>query len=141
MKNLSITLRPWQLKDARFIISLRNRPELMKWFRQSEPITLPNQLKFMKSLDGQNYNGKIIYLNGKKIGVGAVKTTGELALVLPTKYRLQRRDIIRALVADHPVVWGDVFEGYDISWDLTMCGFKPISTLYKYERSDNKSKR
>lgn len=82
--------------------------------------------------EGDNYRGQIIYLNYKPIGVGAVKKTGELSLVLPNKYRLYRRNIITLLIGNSPRVWGEVFEGNPISWDLEMCGFKAKHTLYEY---------
>ena len=135
MKPYSIKLRPWKVSDAALIVNLRNRQELRQWFRQNKPLTIAEQKRFMRE-QGQTYNGKIILLNNKPVGVGAIKNTGELSLVLPNKYKLQRRDIIKLLVGDREKVWGEVFEGNPISWDLEMLGFQPIHTLYVYKRSN-----
>lgn len=129
----SLKLRSWQLSDAAFIVKLRNSQELRRWFRQNHNLTIAEQKRFMK-VQGWDYRGKIILLNGKRIGVGAIKSIGELSLVLPNKYKLLRREIIKLLIGNETRVWGEVFSGNPISWDLEMLGFKPVHTLYEYKK-------
>jgi hypothetical protein len=138
-----LTLRPWRLSDASFIVELRNRPELMKWFRQEKPLTHREQLSFMLSPKGVLYQGRIILLNKRRIGVGAIKIGGELCLVLPKEYNLFRSDIIRKLIkkdsCGYPV-WGDVFIGNPIANDLRDLGFTPQWVRFEYESSNHKLK-
>lgn len=67
MQSLSkvlVNIRPWRTGDAEFVISVRNHPDLMKWFKQDEPLTLMQQEHFMRGVAPEkNYLGYIIELS------------------------------------------------------------------------------
>ena len=124
---MQLKLRPWLVKDASFVCKMRNNPKLMKWFRQDQPILLKDQQEFIKN--HVDYQGQIIELNDKRIGVFAIKTTGELAVVLNEedyKYLPQLLKDKRA--------WGEGFVGNPILKYLLNAGFVTVGIGYWNER-------
>lgn len=82
----------------------------MQWFRQDSPLTLDEQLSFMKSND--RYEGYIILEGSKKVGVCAInhhnQALAELCIAAPLKYQKQAvRKLLTYLKDD--VIVGAVF--------------------------------
>ena len=65
-----ITMRPWTIEDAWFVVKLRNNPELKQWFRQERDITLDEQILFMTH--SPNYRGYMLIEDNKAVGVFAL---------------------------------------------------------------------
>lgn len=118
MKN-SLSLRPWKLSDAEFIVNLRNKPEVMQWFRQDYPLTLDGQTRFMESEKGFNYRGQIIVLNGKPIGIFG-NPNGELCLVLEDKYHY----LVPEILKNKKALWSDGFIDNPLLYILFSIGFR-----------------
>jgi hypothetical protein len=96
---------------------MRNNPELMKWFRQTRPLDLEDQKIFIKH--DKHYNGEIIELNGKPIGVLAIKHSGELAVVLEEVNYIYLPELLNGKKA-----WGEMFIGNPILKYLLNAGFE-----------------
>jgi hypothetical protein len=116
-----LAIRPWCLKDAGFVVKMRNKPELQKWFRQERDLTLDEQILFMTH--SPNYKGYILLEDNRPVGVFALNKD-ELCIVAPLDYHMFG---IRALekVERPERMWGEVFFGNPaLSIYLNDCGFK-----------------
>lgn len=119
----SVSLRPWSIKDAEFVVQLRNKPELMRWFRQDRALTVAEQIHFMKTRP--HYEAYIVEYEGKPIGVIAQEYY-ELSIVAPFEYHV---DAIRLLeqVNKPRMLYGEVFvQNPMLGTYLTDCGFKAV---------------
>lgn len=142
---LQIELRFWTLKDAPFVISVRNVPALQRWFRQDTDLTIEEQLEFMSNTAPEiGYYGFIVELNGLPIGVTGLKLaddkSAEFCLaILPqwqgkgyTKQAVERTISVAFNEFQCKRVWGDVFvDNPALSFFLTQCGFKAVSVKEK----------
>lgn len=127
--NQVLTLRPWTLDDTLFSLRVRNCPQLMKYFRQDEPISLAVQQDFIRkdrSFSGE-YNGMVIEADGEMVGLCGVKSTGEFTLgILPEH---QHKGIatwaMQQLIKTHKNIWSEVFVGNPaLEWFISVLGFK-----------------
>lgn len=115
-----ITIRPWTLDDAEFVVSVRNRPELMRWFRQSRELTVGEQLAFM--LSHPDYHGYIILENGARVGVVA-NHKEELCIAAPFQYHTEAIKLLE--IAEEPKrLYGDVLYGNPMLDTYLAAGFK-----------------
>lgn len=125
---MKVSLRPWTLDDAVFVCYLRNDPALMRWFRQSTPLKLKAQRKFIEAdIKFRNYNGYVVEADGKPVGVCAVKSTQEFSIGIDPAF--QKKGIatkaMQILIKNHPQMWSEVFcDNPALSWYLHKLGFK-----------------
>lgn len=117
---MRLKLRLWKESDAAFVCYMRNTPSLMRWYRQEEPISLEKQKDFIKK--DTHYNGRIIELKGKPIGVFAAQNHGEISIVLEEKYFKYIPQLFNNKVTG--CYWGEVFVGNPILKYLLEAGFK-----------------
>ncbi len=115
-------LRQWCEQDAVFVCYLRNKPELMKWFRQDKKIGLESQKKFMKThLD---YRGYVVEEFNKPVAVIALnyQTIPELCWVGEARYFM---DAYKKLVAkeDPDLVEAPLFAKNPLLKELLKSGF------------------
>lgn len=115
-----ISIRPWTLADAAFVISVRNRPDLMEWFRQSKPILLSEQKIYM--LSHPDYHGYIILEDGEPVGVIA-NHKEELCIAAPFKYHALALPLLEN--EEKPKrLYGDVLYGNPMLQTYLDSGFK-----------------
>lgn len=136
---MNVSIRPWQVSDAPFVLSVRNHPDLMRWFRQDEPITLDNQIKFIEN--DLTYNGQIIEADGIPVGVCNVKTSKEFGIaVLPQFQGLGYAKAAMKMLSDaNPYTWSEVFvKNPALGFYLSKCGFKATSVKERayYKKCD-----
>ena len=140
---LNVELRFWEIKDAEFVIRVRNTPELQRWFRQDADLTLEEQLEFMSMTAPEiSYYGFIAEINGMPIGIAALRLcpdkSAEFCIgILPQwqgkGYTAQAVERILSVAYNEfqcKRVWGDVFvDNPALSFYLTKCGFKATSVI------------
>lgn len=112
-----LTVRRWRESDAVFVCYLRNSPRLMKWFRQTKPITVEDEKNFIRN--DKDYNGQIVKLDNSIIGVLAIRNSGELCVVMEA----ENYKYLPYLLKDKQA-WGEVFHGNPIQKYLKLAGFK-----------------
>jgi RimJ/RimL family protein N-acetyltransferase len=67
------SLRPWRIKDAEYLLYLRNHPHLMRWFRQDKEITLEEQKAFMREGAKKiGYVGYMVVADDRPVGFVAL---------------------------------------------------------------------
>lgn len=122
----SLELRSWTVDDAEFCLTVRNHPELMRWFRQDEPLQLEQQKEFI--LNDKDYNGLVIIGDGERLGLCGVKNSGEFTIGLLPEY--QHRGIAKwvmsCLIRKRQGIWSEVFVGNPaLEWFIRL-GFKIV---------------
>lgn len=129
---MEIKLRPWTLGDVEFSLSVRNHPDLMKYFRQDEPISIEDQKAFIREdLSPYGYyNGLIIEADGVPVGLCGVKNTNEFTLGLLPEY--QHKGIatraMNILIHQFSPIWSEVFVGNPaLEWFISKLGFKIVA--------------
>jgi len=116
-----LSLRPWRLSDAKFIISIRNKSELKKWFRQDHNLTLKEQINFMVTNYGV-YRGYIILADTKSVGVIA-NHKNELCIAAPFKYHAEAIRLLEYIEKPQRL-FGDVLFGNPMLNTYLKAGFK-----------------
>lgn len=122
---MKIVLRPWDEDDLMFSLQVRNHPLLMKYFRQDEPISIEAQRLFI--INDKDYNGNVIEVDGKRVGLCGVKSTGEFTLGLLPEHQHKgiATRVMQLLIDDHPGIWSEVFVGNPaLEWFIAVLGFK-----------------
>lgn len=117
-----IAIRPWKFSDASFVISVRNRPELRKWFRQDHDLSLKEQQKFMKVTP--EYHGYIIIDNRKRVGVVALHGE-ELCVAAPLIYHTSAVRYLEKFEKPKRM-YGEVFAQNPALMSYLWCGFKVL---------------
>lgn len=146
---MNVTIRPWQIDDAEFVIKVRNNPELQRWFRQDFELTLEAQKQFMLDF-GFKYRGYIVEADGVPCGLVALAANfcwvGSTAYMSPKSAEFgvailpeyQRKGVatqamnqLCKVAKDHfgaEVIWSEVFvDNPALSWYLRKLGFKAVS--------------
>lgn len=88
-----ITIRPWNILDAEFMLKCRNNKALMRWYRQDKKLTLKWQREFIKTGSIlHQYNCYIVeYGIGKPVGFVAyshiLNDTAEFSIGILPKYQ------------------------------------------------------
>lgn len=136
-----VTLRPWKVDDAEFSLTVRNHPDLMKWFRQDEPLTLIEQKIFIFSdLENGDYNGHIIMADKKPVGLCALKKDMEFCIGVLPEYQQQgiATQAMELLLKDKKGVWSEVFIGNPaLEWYIKQFGFRiKCVKQYAYYKKD-----
>ena len=120
-----ITLRPWVVKDAEFCLSVRNHPDLMKWFRQEVPLKLAEQRKFIET--AHDYNGRVIMNDTTPVGLCSVKKSGEFTIGVLPQYQGKGYSLkaMKLLLKGQTGVWSEVFVGNPaLEFFVSKCGFR-----------------
>jgi RimJ/RimL family protein N-acetyltransferase len=127
----NVIIRPWTIRDVDFSLTVRNNPELMKWFRQSKPIHYEDQTRFIAYdiSDNGDYNGRIIESDGIPVGMCGVKDSGEFTIaVLP---EFHHKGIARAAMLgmiSQGRIWSEVFVGNPaLEWFIKNFDFKIVN--------------
>jgi RimJ/RimL family protein N-acetyltransferase len=114
----------------------------MVYFRQDEPLTLKEQLKFIEedTQPGGEYNGQIIEYHGKPVGLCGVKNTCEFTIGLLPEYQGKgvATKAMQILQSTWSPMWSEVFVGNPaLEWFISKLGFKVIGVkeraYYKQE--------
>jgi RimJ/RimL family protein N-acetyltransferase len=132
VSHFGVRLRPWTLEDAEFCIYVRNKPELMRYFRQDKPLYIEDQLEFIKEDTGPygTYNGRIVEYRGKPVGLCGVKDTGEFTLGILPQYQHKgiATKVMQQMIQEHKGsggIWSEVFVGNPaLEWFIGKLGFK-----------------
>ena len=124
-----IILRPWTLEDIDFSLSVRNHPDLMKWFRQNNKITYDQQKEFIKRDLGLcgTYNGMIIEVGKYRVGICGVKDTREFSIGILPEYQHKgiASEVMNQLYMKCGRMWSEVFVGNPaLEFFISKCGFK-----------------
>lgn len=107
MNLLNPYLRPWKVSDAKFVLSLRNNPDYMKYYRQDKPISLKEEIEFIKKSKENNYNAYILMDGNKRLGIFGLHGS-ELCIVAPLKYHEIGLQILKAM-NPNTMIFGDIF--------------------------------
>ena len=127
---MKVELRLWTPKDIKFACTVRNSPELMRWFRQSEFISYKQQEAFiLTDIKWRHYNGFVILANGKPAGLCGVKNTLEFTIGVLPEY--QKKGIatkaMKLLMGMYPKMWSHVFvDNPALTWYIRKLGFKAV---------------
>lgn len=125
---MNVTLRPWTQADAEFVVKVRNIPELMRWFRQDEPLTVEGQRAFMNSFNGQIYNGQIIEADGQPVGICSINIASrEFGIAVLPEWQKKgiATEAMLKLLDSAPYAHSEVFvDNPALSWYLHKLGFK-----------------
>lgn len=120
-----LVLRKWTLKDVPFSLRVRNNPEIMKYFRQDDYISVQDQEDFI--MNDKHYNGHVIEFNDVPVGLCGVKTSGEFTLGVLPEYQHKgiSTAVMQILIQAHPGLWSEVFVGNPaLEWFISKLGFK-----------------
>lgn len=107
----NISIKHWKLTDAEFISKVRNIPELMKWFKQDQPVSLEQQKDFMLSPEGTKYGGMVIRYKRKPVGVCNIKKSSEFGIALLPEYQGKGIGtfVVNHMKATNSNIWSNVF--------------------------------
>lgn len=130
MADYSLRLRPWTQGDAEFVCYIRNQPELMRWFRQNEPITYAYQYDFItRDIVEQFYQGQIVFSEDyRNLGVAAIRPTGEMCIAAPLEYH---EAITKKLLENREYAFGEVFATNPALKIYLNCGFRVVKVHEK----------
>ena len=71
-----VILRPVRAEYASKIVNLRNRPQNMYWFNQSEPISVENQVKWLENYNNKDNDIYWCVLDKNKRFIGTIRLYG-----------------------------------------------------------------
>lgn len=126
-----IYIRPWNVKDASFICKLRNDPKYMQFYRQEKPISLKEEIEFIKKSASINYQAYILMEGKVRLGMFALHGS-ELCVVSPSKHYELGINLLKAL-NPNTMIHADVFTyNHEMLKTLLGCGFKVYGVKERY---------
>jgi ribosomal protein S18 acetylase RimI-like enzyme len=138
-----ISVKPWSIGHAPEVVRLRNLPELKRWFRQEEDLTVEEQVSFMKTRS--DYHGYLVWFEDKVVGFVAWiqdhnPNFAEFSVGIDPAY--QQRGIAteamtqleaQAKASGIKFLYSDVFlDNPALSFYLHKCGFKAVKAKEDY---------
>lgn len=131
-----VTIRPWTLEDAEFLVKVRNTQDIQRWFRQDRDLTVDEQRQFMKTT--KTYHGFIVEAAGKPVGFTAlVEHSNGLEFsigILPEHQKQGIASVAMTQLLEHgfkkmgaKLIFSDVFvKNPALTFYIRKCGFRPV---------------